>query len=297
MVPSRYSAPRPRSTRDVNRRIIRTQQRGNTHVTVSWHCHTCFHGMPVGAVAGGIAVVIDVIRASTTIITALAHDAAGVIPTDAVEKARSRAAMLGGETLLGGERGAVRIDGFQLGNSPREYTREQVAGRPIVFTTTNGTAALAACQDAAVVLIGSLVNRTAVAAAARRAAARVAAQADPVAVHLVCAGVEGQVADEDLLGAGAIADAAQALFPDDALDQAAKEARAQFLTAAGHHTGAAAIAQLTASLASTEGGRRIVALGMQDDLPIVAALDAHQTVPIFDPTSGVLTPISAQNAL
>lgn len=252
--------------------------------------------MPEGAVEGGIAVVIDVIRASTTIITALANESAGVIPTDAVDKARSRAAMLGGKTLLGGERNCVRIEGFQLGNSPREYTRARVAGRPIVFTTTNGTAALAACQDAAVVLIGSLVNRSAVAAAARHAAARGAAQADHATVHLVCAGVEGQVADEDILGAGAIADAAQTLFPNDVLDHAAREARAQFLAAAGQETGATAIAQLTASLASTAGGRRIVALGMQDDLLVVADLDAHDTVPIFDPTSGILTPIPAPKA-
>ena len=145
--------------------------------------------MPETAVTGGIAVVIDVIRASTTITTALAEGAASVVPVATVDAARGRRQQLGGNTLLGGERGGVRIEGFDLGNSPREYTRQRVGGHDIVFTTTNGTAALAACDGAAVILIGSLVNRTAVAAAARAAATQLGA-----AVHLVCAGVERQAA-------------------------------------------------------------------------------------------------------
>jgi phosphosulfolactate phosphohydrolase-like enzyme len=192
--------------------------------------------MPPEAVAGGIAVVIDVIRASTTIITALANNAAGVIPTAAIETARAQAASLGSTTLLGGERGGIRIDGFHLGNSPREYTQDRVAGHLIVFTTTNGTAALAACEPAAVAMIGSLVNRTAVATAARTAAQR-----HNSVVHLVCAGVERLVADEDLLGAGAIIDAAQTLFPGDQFDEPAIDARERFLAAVGHQSGAAAI--------------------------------------------------------
>jgi 2-phosphosulfolactate phosphatase len=241
--------------------------------------------MPPEAVAGGIAVVIDVIRASTTIITALANNAAGVIPTAAIETARAQAASLGSTTLLGGERGGIRIDGFHLGNSPREYTQDRVAGHLIVFTTTNGTAALAACEPAAVAMIGSLVNRTAVATAARTAAQR-----HNSVVHLVCAGVERLVADEDLLGAGAIIDAAQTLFPGDQFDEPAIDARERFLAAVGHQSGAAAIETLTTSLADTNGGRRIVALGMANDLPIVAALDSHRLVPVFEPTTGLLAP-------
>lgn len=248
--------------------------------------------MPPEAVAGGIAVVIDVIRASTTIITALANNAASVIPAAAVETARAHAARLGSQALLGGERGGIRIDGFHLGNSPREYTQARVAGRQIVFTTTNGTAALAACEAAAVAMIGSLVNRSAVATAARTAA-----QCHNSVVHLVCAGVERQVADEDLLGAGAIIDAARTLFPGDQFDEPAIDARERFLAAVGHQSGAAAIERLTTSLANTDGGRRIVALGMAEDLPVVASLDSHRMVPVFEPNSGVLAPLGeATNA-
>jgi phosphosulfolactate phosphohydrolase-like enzyme len=169
--------------------------------------------MPPAAVAGGVAVVIDVIRASTTITTAVANGAASVFPVESVERALERASSLGEGTLLGGERGGIRIEGFDLGNSPREYTPERVAGHQIVFTTTNGTAALAACHEAAVVMIGCLVNRSAVAVAARAAAVE-----HQTAVHLVCAGVERQLAEEDLLGAGAILDAAADRFPHDAFD-------------------------------------------------------------------------------
>jgi len=130
-----------------------------------WHCHELYHRMPSGAVAGGIAVVIDVLRASTTIVTALAHGAAAVAPRRSIEEALAAAADRPG-AVLGGERGGVMIAGFDLGNSPLEYAPDRVAGRPVVITTTNGTAALAVCRDAAEVLVGAIVNRTAVAATA-----------------------------------------------------------------------------------------------------------------------------------
>lgn len=230
---------------------------------------------------------IDVIRASTTITAALANAAAGVFPVESIEQAKRKAASLGHATLLGGERGGIRIEGFDLGNSPRDYTRDRVAGRQIVFTTTNGTAALAACQDAAVVLIGSIVNCTAVAEAARAAAVE-----HQAAVHLVCAGVERQVADEDLLGAGAIVAAAERLFPTDTFDDDARDARQRFLEASRRPDSTPATAALATSLSHTEGGRRIMILGMQDDLAVVAALDSLTTVPLLDPRQGVLLPLT-----
>ena len=125
-----------------------------------------------------------------------------VRPVLTVEEAREEAAALG--AMLGGERGGVKIEGFDLGNSPREYARDRVGGRPIVITTTNGTAAVNACAGAAEVLIGAIVNRSAVAAAAHA----LALEHGGCDVHLVCAGTEGAVTEEDLLAAGAILDAA-----------------------------------------------------------------------------------------
>ena len=224
---------------------------------------------------------IDVLRASTTIATALAHGAARVRPVLDVADARALAGALGPEAVLGGERGGVRIEGFDLGNSPLEYTRERVAGRPLVITTTNGTAALAACRDAREVLVGALVNRTAVAAAVRRLAA-----ADGADVHLVCAGTDGALTAEDLLAAGAILDAAAAAGPEDELDAAARAARDRFRRVAG---GPDPRAALVAEFRRAPGGANLVDLGMEIDLPVCAALDALAVVPRLERATGWLT--------
>jgi 2-phosphosulfolactate phosphatase len=148
--------------------------------------------------AGRVVVVIDVLRASTTIATALANGATAVWPTAEPADARRLARRLGrGETLLGGERHAVRIPGFDLGNSPLEYTRRVVAGKAVVTTTTNGTRALiAANRGAARVLVGSFVNGSAIAAELRAAlhAGR--------SVAIVCAGSDGMFSLEDAVCAG-----------------------------------------------------------------------------------------------
>lgn len=234
--------------------------------------------MPAGATAGGIAVVIDVLRASTTIATALAHGAAAVRPVAGIEEARELAAVLGAGTLLGGERGGVRIPGFDLGNSPLEYTPDRVAGKTIVITTTNGTAALHACREAREILVGALVNRTAVADEVRRLAG------DSVPVHLVCAGTDGEITAEDVLAAGAILDAAAAGSVE-ALDESAREAVAFFRRVA-----AAVDVQsgLVAEFRRSPGGSNLVDLGMEADLPVAAAIDSLAVVPRLDRASGRL---------
>jgi 2-phosphosulfolactate phosphatase len=240
---------------------------------IHWICHDRFSTMGVGACAGGIAVVIDVLRASTTIITALAHGAARVRPVLTVEEARAEAAALG--TLLGGERGGLKIEGFDLGNSPREYSRDRVGGRLIVITTTNGTAALHACSGAADVLIGAIINRSAVAAAAHA----LAMKHGGCDVHLVCAGTEGAMTEEDLLAAGAILDAAVQHHgcSEDALDATGREAIRFFrATVAAGPTAADAIAR---EFASSIGGRNLIELGMDADLPVSAAIDSLPVVP------------------
>jgi 2-phosphosulfolactate phosphatase len=256
-----------------------------------WHCHNLFNRIPQGTVAGGIAVVIDVLRASTTIITALAHGAAGVRPVLTVEVARALAAGFGAGSdsgvLLGGERGGLRIDGFDLGNSPLEYSRARVAGRRIVITTTNGTAALDACTAASEVLIGAIVNRAAVATRARELAV---AQGTST-IHLVCAGTDGEVTEEDLLTAGAILDAAGRLpgGSDDALDASATAALEMFRgvmsapSAEGRvEAHAIAAAAIAAAFATSRGGRNLIELGMQADLPAAAAIDSLRVVPRLD---------------
>ncbi|NMB24085.1 MAG: 2-phosphosulfolactate phosphatase [Firmicutes bacterium] len=145
---------------------------------------------------GTLAVIIDVLRASTTMVTALANGAAQVIPLKDIEKARARHAQEPG-FLLGGERNANPPPGFDLGNSPREYTKEKVGGRGVIMTTTNGTAALEAAHKggATTIIVGALTNRQAVVDFCQD-------HSEPIL--LVCAGCQGRFSLEDALCAGAI---------------------------------------------------------------------------------------------
>ncbi len=246
---------------------------------IHWHCHDLYQRLAANACVGGIAVVIDVLRASTTIVTALANGADRVVPVADVEAARRLASAAGPTVLLGGERGGVRLPGFDLGNSPLEYPAARVAGRTVVITTTNGTAALAASRGAREILVGAIVNRTAVAEAVRRLAC------DGDDVHLVCAGTDGAVSAEDVLAAGAILDAAGADRAGDGVDAAAHEALAAFRRVAAHGDVPAA---LVAEFRRSPGGENLVALGMDADLAAAAAIDTLTVVPRFDAASGSL---------
>jgi 2-phosphosulfolactate phosphatase len=150
-------------------------------------------------------VVFDVLRATSTFVTALHHGAKAIIPVSEIAEAlaikKSEARSQKPELiLLGGERNGVRIsaDGidFDLGNSPREYTPEKVRGKTIVSSTTNGTRALRACVGAQTVLAASFLNLTATAEFLR--------QNNYETILLVCSGTGENQADEDVLAAGAL---------------------------------------------------------------------------------------------
>ncbi len=147
--------------------------------------------------AGCVAVVIDVLRATTTIVHALAAGANSVIPCSEVDEAFAIRDRIGADNCrLGGERHGLLIEGFQLDNSPFRYTPETVAGKTVVFTTTNGTRALAAARSAASILVAAFVNRAAIVDRLR---------SDGRPVWIVCAGTDGFVTAEDVLVAGSIA--------------------------------------------------------------------------------------------
>jgi len=152
-------------------------------------------------------VVFDVLRATSTFVTALHHGAQAIIPVSEIAEAlaikKSEARSQKPESiLLGGERNGVRISAegidFDLGNSPREYTPEKVRGKTIVSTTTNGTRALRACAGAKIVLASSFLNLS--------ATAKFLQQKNFAELLLVCAGTGVGVAMEDVLAAGALAD-------------------------------------------------------------------------------------------
>jgi 2-phosphosulfolactate phosphatase len=215
---------------------------------------------------GGVAVVIDVLRASTTIIHALAAGATAVLPCGDVDEAHQLAKSLPtGQALLGGERGGTRIAGFDLGNSPFEYTSERIAGKTVVFTTTNGTRALLRAQQAERVLIGAFVNL--------RALVRVLLE-DGSPVHLVCAGTDGGVTTEDVLFAGA---AAHSLWQHTGqpaqLDDETRLALSLFESRT-HNP-----AEVLETLRESRGGRNLVELGFDADIERASTWDLFEVVP------------------
>lgn len=154
---------------------------------------------PGEGAAGTTAVVIDVLRASTTAATALAYGAAYVIARTDIDEAfaaRGELERRGEEPILGGERRGLKVPGFDLGNSPLEYAPARVSGKPLILCTSNGTAALERCRDASRLYAASFVNAGATAAAVAKAA-------QPVAI--CCAGKEGAPSLEDVCCAGVIA--------------------------------------------------------------------------------------------
>ena len=161
-----------------------------------------FAALTPSALVGVTCVVFDVLRATSTMLTALANGAEAVHPAAEIAEALALRSRWPG-ALLGGERGGRRITAaqaggveFDLGNSPREYTAERVRGRRIISTTTNGTRALRACVGAEAVLAGTFLNLIAV---ARWLEARAGAS-----VLLVGAGTAEEAAWEDVLAAGAL---------------------------------------------------------------------------------------------
>lgn len=118
------------------------------------------------ALKGKIAVVIDMLRATSVITTALANGAKKVIPVVSVEKAFEIAEYIkasGEEVLLGGERNALKIEGFDFSNSPLEFKKDIVEGKNVIMTTTNGTRALNFCAKADKVMVASMLNGQAIA--------------------------------------------------------------------------------------------------------------------------------------
>lgn len=151
-------------------------------------------------VAGKTVVVIDVLRAATTVATALANGARAVIPFESVDEPSVFAKQYErSEIRLAGERKMLRIPGFDLGNSPAEYTAASVKGRTILYSTTNGTVALLATAGARMCLFGAFVNCSATVAAVR---AETRSEGD---VLIVCAGHERRIALEDVVCAGRMA--------------------------------------------------------------------------------------------
>jgi 2-phosphosulfolactate phosphatase len=165
--------------------------------------------IPAGALRGGVAVVVDVLRATTVMVHALAAGCDSVIPCGEIEEAQALAAQLPeGSALLAGERQGLPIPGFDLGNSPGEFNPEVCLGKTLVMTTTNGTRAILACLEAERVYIASFSNLR---ATSDEIAVQLLKKDHGLPVHIVCAGTEGFISLEDSLLAGALTSAIAAV--------------------------------------------------------------------------------------
>lgn len=216
---------------------------------------------------GRTVVVIDVLRATTTIIHALAAGAVAVVPCLEVDEARTIAAgEFPGSAVLGGERGGLPIPGFDLGNSPREYTPQRVGDKTVVFTTTNGTRALLRCKAAKRVLIGAFVNLSAVCREL----------GDDSHIVLLCAGTNGHVTREDALFAGAVVNE---LASGHILNDQAELAADAWRSCKSDLTGADPLGR---ALRFSRGGRNLIDTGQENDIDIAAQIDKFDTVPQLD---------------
>ena len=149
---------------------------------------------------GDVIIVIDVLRCSSTIVTALANAAEGVIPTKTVKEARALRKKHS-EFLLAGERRGVKLEGFDLGNSPLEFSPQKVKGKHIILTTTSGSKAIVSSKKAKHVFAGAFLNVEAIAKATSKIAER-----EETGISLVSAGTDGRFSLEDFICAGAIAE-------------------------------------------------------------------------------------------
>ena len=226
-------------------------------------------------IVGRTAVVIDVLRATTTIVHALASGAREVRVCQEVDEARALACGFPG-AVLAGERGGLPIPGFHLGNSPAEFTPAAIGGKTVVFTTTNGTRAMARCQGAGRVLLATFVNFSAIC----RELSADARGPFGGGIAIVCAGTEGEVTREDTLLAGAIVDdltgvAGLELALNDQAEIAADAWRACRSDLSGRDP-------LGRALRQSRGGRNLIEIGMENDIAIAAEIDKFDLVPVLD---------------
>jgi 2-phosphosulfolactate phosphatase len=219
-------------------------------------------GAREAAARGDVAVVIDALRASVTITSALVVGAVKVIPVLTVAGARAYVGQKG--CLVAGERGGVQIEGFHFGNSPTELGRQasEVRGKTLVLTTSSGTRCVGAARCGGVaVLAGALPNATALAQATFDLARERGRD-----IALIAAGVNGQATVEDLFAAQVIAQRLVAM--------GAVLADGEW----GDHPAESEAAEV---LKNSPSGQKLRGLGYGEDVAFCAQIDVLDVVPIY----------------
>jgi 2-phosphosulfolactate phosphatase len=226
--------------------------------------HVAFLPEEAGPLRGRIAVVIDVIRATTSVLTMLERGCAEILIAPTIDAAR-RYREAHADVLLAGEEGGRAPEGFEFGNSPVAFAEAALAGRRVVFATTNGTRAVRLALDAAVVFLGCLRNRS----AAARAALAAATEAG-TGISVMCAGREGRFSLDDAYTAGAIVDALVGHTKAEIdLTDAGVAARELYRSASDP----------AALFRRTRAGQNVIEIGLTHDLEYCAGVDQSMLVP------------------
>ena len=225
------------------------------------HTHLLADDIGHGELIGSVSVVADILRASSTIITALSQGARAVIPCLTVEEANATAAH-SSDILRGGERHGTLVDGFDLSNSPTDYRTAQLSGRSVAFTTTNGTRALLGCKEAERIFVGCFLN---LGCLERRL------RSFHCPLHIICAGTNGRVTGEDVLFAGALT---RRIVDSGHTSPILTDVTAIALGFFDANRGSS----LTQRLQATRGGRNLTELGLEADISFAAQTD---TIPLL----------------
>jgi 2-phosphosulfolactate phosphatase len=229
--------------------------------------------LPADSLAEKTVVVLDVLRATTTIAAALTAGITSIRAFPDLAQARAAAESLTPRPILCGELKALRAPGFDLGNSPRQFTPEH-RGRAMILATTNGTVALNAARTAGALLTAALVNAT---PAARAAAAT------GMDIVLLCSGTGGLISMEDLIGAGAVCDALLRLGNFELAGDTPRIAQKLFL---------ASRENLPAVLHESVAGGHIIAVGLELDIDYAARLDSLDVVGAVEGRDMLITAMS-----
>ncbi len=213
---------------------------------------------------GKTTVVIDVLRASSTIIAALSNGAKEIVPVGTVEFAvKVSGGIFGGQTLLGGERNTKKIEGFALGNSPSEYTKEIVSGKSIVFYSTNGSRAIVKAKYSANLFICSFNNLKVL------AEHLVNLNEDVV---ILCSGNNNFFSLEDSVCAGMLVSELSSHNKNAGLNDASNSASALFKSFGKN---------ILKMLSETDHGRLLIENGFKDDLQACAGLNNTEVIPFY----------------
>jgi len=214
---------------------------------------------------GDVIIVIDVLRCSSTIVTALANAAEGVIPTKTVKEARVLHKKHP-EFILAGERRGIKLKGFDLGNSPLEFSPQKVKGKHIILTTTSGTKAVISSKKAKYVFTGAFLNAEATAKAALKIAVR-----KGTGISIISAGTDGHFSLEDFICAGAIAKS----FPADTVGHSDAVLAALLAFQQTRQS-------LNSVLQSGYHARYLISRGFEEDVKFCSQLDVFKLVPFLN---------------